>query len=113
FKCSVCGMVTCSHNCGEHHFKSAHPVLVEQQKQAKKNLQHELKNLAHLQTQDKQRKELLNVLLSKKKNLDLLGGEADKTTKVYEQHLDAWQQAGSPEIPPADLDRAKEEAGRV
>jgi hypothetical protein len=109
-KCPACGQVTCSHNCHQRHVKSAHPLLVEEQKQAIKDHQQATKNLANLQRQEEQRKAMLDIVLAKKKNLEQLRVKIEKATTLHNERLHAWQQAGSPDVQQADVDRAKEDA---
>jgi hypothetical protein len=59
-----------------------------------------------------QKKQQADAVVAKENKLKQLTQEINKASKRLEECVEAWHQAGSPNVQQADLDRAKDEAGR-
>ena len=62
---------------------------------------------------ERQRKQAEDAAIAKEKKLKHLKAEIEKATRVLNERVDAWKQAGSPDIKQQELERAKEEANRL
>jgi hypothetical protein len=102
FKCRTCGALLCSESCVEKHFNLVHaPQVMKQQADAV---------VAELRKHEQQKKMELDAAAAKRKQQERLRTEIERATERLEQYLDAWREAGSPDVERADVDRAKEEA---
>jgi hypothetical protein len=133
FKCRTCGARLCSESCFEKHFNLAHApqrrrqeaaaLITELKKRERKRQQDVEAALAELKMLKELRKReadagiaketrLEHARIAKEKRLEQLRGEIRRATDILEKCLEAWQQAGSPEVPQVALATARQEADR-